>query len=85
VSLNRAAVHQIVRGWVLRVAGANAHTSRGSRERLEHPWRSAPERGDAGLAGARVPLLQCTGWTEKGGEVLLTTQGRRRRAGRRGR
>jgi hypothetical protein len=42
-------------------------------------------RGGAGLAGARVPVLQCMTWTKKGGEVLLTTQGRRRRAGRRGR
>jgi hypothetical protein len=84
-ALDHTAGHQNMHRWASRVDGANAHTPRGSRERLEYPWRPAPERGGAGLAGVRVPVLQCTNWTKKGGEVLLTTQGRRRRAGRRGR
>jgi hypothetical protein len=47
------------------------------------PQRPAPKRGGARLAGVRVPVLWCACRTKKGGEALLTTQGRRWRACRR--
>jgi hypothetical protein len=46
-TLNHAAVHQIVRGWALRVAEVFAHVTEESRGTLMPRRRPAPEGGGA--------------------------------------
>jgi hypothetical protein len=77
-SLDHAVGHQFVRMWAPHVTGAIAHTPRGSKEWLVHPWRPTPEGGDAGLAGVRAPVLRHVWMTRDGGKLMLTT---RRRSG----
>jgi hypothetical protein len=84
-ALDHAVGHHFVRVWALRVAGANAHTPRGSRGRLVHPRRMAPKGGGAGIAGVRAPVLRHAWMTGDGRKLILTTKRRRKRTCRRGR
>jgi hypothetical protein len=84
-ALDHAVGHHFVCMWALRLAGANAHTPRGSRERLVHPWRPTPKGGGAGLAGVRAPVLRHAWMIGDGGKLILTTKRQRKRACWRGR
>jgi hypothetical protein len=74
-TLDHTVGHHFVRVWALRVAEANAHTSRGSRGWLVHPLRPALKGGGAGLAGVRAPVLRHVPEMRKDGDTMLTAQG----------
>jgi hypothetical protein len=59
--------HHFVRVWALRIAGANAHTSRGSSGWLVHPRRLAPKGGRGARRCAGAGAAACVddrGWRE---------------------
>jgi hypothetical protein len=59
---------QINCGWVLRVAGELAHTSRGSERGFGRPQRPTPKGGGAGLAGVQAPVQRCVPETRNDGK-----------------
>jgi hypothetical protein len=84
-TLDHAVGRRFVRERALRVAGANAQASRGSRRRVGLPRRPAPKGGGAGFAGVRALVLRCAWMTRDGRKLMLTTKRQRKQDFQRGR